>query len=189
MLSEQQVADLLGDIDETAMHGVEWRAYFQAGGRAKNFLPMPWCPIAFITKTFRLFHTDVIFFKVRTHQAKNSLHKLLPPPSSSSGYTFRKSPTLFLQSTDPRRWKVSCYELSVYGMRYQLSLNQWNQFIALKLLWETISNSSDPSNSCHFFSPSFLHFTLVVVLSYPEHNYCPFLVHTTTLPLNRNVAW
>ena len=30
------------------------------------------------------------FFKVRIHQAANSLYKLLPPPSSSSGYTFRK---------------------------------------------------------------------------------------------------
>ena len=29
---------------------------------------------------------------------------------------------------------------------------------------------------------------LVVVLSYLEHNYYHFLVHNTTLPLNRNVA-
>ena len=29
---------------------------------------------------------------------------------------------------------------------------------------------------------------LVVVLSYLEHNFYHFLVHSTTLPLNRNVA-
>ena len=34
--------------------------------------------------------TLALFFKVRIHQAPNSLYKLLPPPSSSSGYTFRK---------------------------------------------------------------------------------------------------
>ena len=40
-----------------------------------------------------------------------------------------------------------------------------------------------------FFRILFLHFMLVVVLSYLEHNYYHFLVHTTTPPLNKNVAW
>ena len=42
-----------------------------------------------LQKRFDYF-TLALFFKVRLHQAPNSLYKLLPPPSSSSGYTFRK---------------------------------------------------------------------------------------------------
>ena len=42
-----------------------------------------------LQKRFDYF-TLALLFKVRLHQAPNSLYKLLPPPSSSSGYTFRK---------------------------------------------------------------------------------------------------
>ena len=108
-----------------------------------------------LQKRFDYF-TLALFFKVRIHQAPNSLYKLLPPPSSSSGYTFRKISYPVTAVNRSSTQKVSCHELSFYGMRCWLSFKQWNQSIALKLLWETISNSSDSSNSCHFFSPSFL---------------------------------
>ena len=39
-----------------------------------------------LQKRFDYF-TIALFFKVRIHQAPNSLYKLLPPPSSFSGYT------------------------------------------------------------------------------------------------------
>ena len=42
-----------------------------------------------LQKRFDYF-TLALFLKVRIHQAPNSLYKLLPPPSFSLGYTFRK---------------------------------------------------------------------------------------------------
>ena len=48
------------------------------------------CHIVCIRYTKFDYFTLALFFKVRLHKAPNSLYKLLPPPSSSSGYTFRK---------------------------------------------------------------------------------------------------
>ena len=133
--------------DGIRVRGVEWRAYFQACGLATELsadVRVSNCPS--LQKRFDYF-TLTLFFKVRIHQAANSLYKLLPPPSSSSGYTFRKisypvpavNRSSTLKSFLPRAiilWNALPVELqamkSVHSDHLWDLLVLWDQ---LKLIW------------------------------------------------------
>ena len=84
--------------------------------------------------------TLALFFKVRIHQAPNSLYILFPPPSSSPGYTFQKisypipavSRSSTLKSFLPRAiilWKALPVELQAMKSVHSFKRSH------LKLIW------------------------------------------------------